>query len=184
MLTGVAAVRSTLLLPLDVRANWVFRLTEDDATRHHQLDAVERALIRLGVVPCLVLTFALQALVLGLADALLALLLTALLGLLLVEAVIRNWRRIPFTCTYIPGKRPLVHTMLITFAIFTLFVNIGSAVIGASLRHPSRGVMLLGVLLALSAWMRRTRQATWGRTPLEFEDSLPDDVQLIAISPR
>ena len=100
-------------------------------------------MIRLGVVPCLVLTFALQALVLGPADALLALLLTALLGLLLVEAVI-----------------------------------------GASLRHPSRGVTLLGVLLALFAWMRRTRRATWGRTPLEFEDSLPDDVQLIPISPR
>jgi hypothetical protein len=30
---SVAAVRTALLLPLDVRANWVFRLTEDPATK-------------------------------------------------------------------------------------------------------------------------------------------------------
>jgi hypothetical protein len=184
MLVGVAAVRSALLLPLDVRANWVFRLTEDAATRRHQLVAVERALLRLGVAPYLALAFLLQVFVLGLADAVLAVMLTTLLGLLLIEAVVRNWRRIPFTCTYIPGKRQLVHTVLLTLTIFTAFVSIGSGLIYASLRHPLRFVILLGALLAAFAWMRRTRLASWGRTPLEFEDSLPDEVQLIPLSPR
>lgn len=176
---GVAAARSALLLPLDVRANWLFRITEDPAAKCDQLAAIERSLIHLGVAPYLVISLAIQGAVLGAAAALRAAIPTMLLGLLLVEWVLRHWHRIPFTCTYIPGKRQLVHTLLLTFASFVVFVNIGGGLIHFSLTKPRGFVILCAVLLAVLIAMRRSRLTSSARVPLEFEDSLPDDVTVI-----
>jgi hypothetical protein len=181
----VAAVRSALLMPLDVRANWIFRLTEDDAARHQALEAVERTMIRWGVAPSLALSFLIEVRILGWGQALTAFLLTALFALLLVEVVLRNWYRIPFTCTYIPGKRPLVQAILFALLSYTIFVNIGSLLVDVSLQSSSlAAVMLGGVLTVIVVWMRRRRLENWKRTPFEFEDSLPDDLQVIPISPK
>jgi hypothetical protein len=149
-----------------------------------QLVAIERALIRLGVAPCLALTLVSQMYVLGPVTALLALMPTMLLGVVLVEWVLRHWHRIRFTCTYIPGRRQFVHTLLLTFAAFTVFVNVGGGLIHASLTRPAFFVGLTGALLVAFVVMRRTRLARLARVPLEFEDSLPDDVQVIAIFPQ
>jgi hypothetical protein len=176
---GIAAVRTALLLPLDVRANWLFRLTEDPEAKPDQIAAIERSLIRLGVAPYLVVAILIQAAVLGAADALRAAVPTALLGLLLVEWVLRHWHRIPFTCTYIPGKRQPVHSLLRALAAFVVFVNIGGGLIHFSLSRPRGIVILCGVLLAAYVAMRRSRLGSSTRVPLEFEDSLPDDVTVI-----
>jgi hypothetical protein len=152
--------------------------------RSDGLDAVERILIGLGVVPCLVLIFPLHVIVLGTAAALRALALTALFGLILVEIVVSHWRRIPFTCTYIPAKRQLVHSLLLTFSAFTVFVSIGSLLVDVSLRRSSWFAIVLGILLVAIVGMRRNRATTWGKAPLEFEDGMPDDVTVIPLSPQ
>jgi hypothetical protein len=176
---SIAGVRTALLLPLDVRANWVFKLTEDPATKPQLLDSIERSLIWLAIVPCVALTFVVQSVVLGATTAVRASLPTALLGVVLVEWVLRRWHRIPFTCTYIPGKRPLAHSMLLTLAAFVVFINIGGGLIHFSLGRPGRYGLLCGVLFAAIVVLRRTRLARSVHVPLEFEDSLPDDVTVI-----
>jgi hypothetical protein len=176
---SIAGVRTALLLPLDVRANWVFRLTEDPATKPQLLASIERSLIWLAIVPGVALTFVVQSVVLGPTTALRAALPTALLGLVLAEWVLRRWHRIPFTCTYIPGKRPLAHSMLLTLAAFVVFINIGGGLIHVSLDRPLRYVVLCGALLATFVLLRRTRLSSSGGVPLEFEDTLPDDVTVI-----
>ena len=108
-----------------------------------------------------------------------ALSLNALAGLLLVEVVIRKWRRIPFTCVYLPGKRPLVHTLLLTFTVYTLFVNVGTALIIAGLRNRTFFLVSAGLLLAAVVGLRRRRRAICARSSLEFDDTLPNDCQVI-----
>jgi hypothetical protein len=176
---SVSAVRTALLLPLDVRSNWVFRLTEDPATKPQLLASVEWSLIWLAIVPYVALAFVVQGVVLGITTAVRAALPTALLGLVLVEWVLRRWHRIPFTCTYIPGKRPLAHVVLLTLAAFVVFINIGGGLIHFSLDRPGGYVLLCGVLFAAVAVLRKTRLARSIPVPLEFEDSLPDDVTVI-----
>ena len=176
---SIAGVRTALLLPLDVRANWMFRLTEDPATKPQLLASIERSLIWLAIVPGVALTFVVQSIVLGATTAVRASLPTALLGLVLVEWVLRRWHRIPFTCTYIPGKRPLAHSILLTLAAFVVFINIGGGLIHVSLDRPLRYVILSGALLATFVLLRRARLSSAGGVPLEFEDSLPDDVTVI-----
>jgi hypothetical protein len=176
---SVAAVRTALLLPLDVRANWVFRLTEDPATKPQLLAAVEQSVIWLAIIPYVALTLVVQGVVLGATIAVRVALPTALLGLVLVEWVLRRWHRIPFTCTYIPGKRPLAHSMLLTLAAFVVFINIGGGLIHVSLDRPFRYVILCGALLSAFVLLRRARLSNSRGVALEFEDTLPDDVTVI-----
>jgi len=176
---SVAAVRTALLLPLDVRANWVFRLTEDPATKPQLLASVEQSVIWLAIIPYVALTFVVQGVVMGATIAVRVALPTALLGLVLVEWVLRRWHRIPFTCTYIPGKRPLAHSMLLTLAAFVVFINIGGGLIHVSLDRPFRYVILCGALLSAFVLLRRARLLSSRDVALEFEDTLPDDVTVV-----
>ena len=44
------AVRAALVLPIEPRANWVFRMTDNDSSRVEQINAVVDSMVRLGVV--------------------------------------------------------------------------------------------------------------------------------------
>ncbi len=69
--------------------------------------------------------------------------------------------------------------MLLTLAAFVVFINIGGGLIHVSLDRPLRYVVLCGALLATFVLLRRARLSSSGGVPLEFEDTLPDDVTVI-----
>jgi hypothetical protein len=176
LLTGVVGLRAALMLPHDPRANWIFRLREDDEQRAAELDAVERLFMRLVVWPVLVCTLPLQWALLG-ADALTALPIAYLAGVFLVELVIRTWRRIPFTCSYIPGKRNVALTFLIALVSYVFFTLIGSGLTVLSRFHPSRFLIAAGLLMIAIALLRRHRLRGWGQAPLMFDDDPPEFAQ-------
>jgi hypothetical protein len=164
------------MLPQDPRANWIFRLREDDELRPAQLDAVERLFMRLVVWPVLVFVLPLQWAILGV-DALAALPVTYLAGVVLVELVIRSWRRIPFTCGYIPGKRNVALTFLMAVTAYIFFTNIGAGMASLGRFHPSRLMIVVGILLTAAALLRRHRLRSWGESPLMFDDDPAEFVQ-------
>ena len=176
LLTGVTGLRAALMLPQDPRANWIFRLREDDEHRAAQLDAVERLFMRLVVWPVLVCSFPLQWAVLG-ADAVTAPPIAYLAGVFLVELVIRTWRRIPFTCGYIPGKRNVALTFLIALVSYVFFTTIGAGLTSLSRFHPSRFLIAAGILMIAVALLRRHRLREWGQSPLMFDDDPPEFAQ-------
>src|SRR5262249_47601702 len=96
------ATRAAIALPIDQRANWVFRMTESDATRPTQLRAVTRLMRQTTVIVPLVLMAPFEWTLFG-PRALLALAMHAVCGLLWVEVLLRGWRRLPFTSSYMPG---------------------------------------------------------------------------------
>ena len=176
LLAGVVGLRAALMLPQDPRANWIFRLREDDEHRAAQLDAVERLFMRLVVWPVLVCALPLQWAVLG-ADTLTALPIAYLAGVFLVELAIRTWRRIPFTCSYIPGKRNIALTFLIALISYVFYTLIGSGLTVLSRFHPSRFLIAAGLLMIAIAILRRHRLPEWGQSPLMFDDDPPEMAQ-------
>ena len=104
MFLAIPAIRVALSVPLDLRSNWVFRMTEDVAGRAEVAAANVRIVLgaRRGAAAC--------------ADRhrfnggcwarrlLEIIAIEALIGWLLVEWLMADWCRIPFTCSYIPGK--------------------------------------------------------------------------------
>jgi len=176
LLTGVTGLRAALMLPQDPRANWIFRLREDEEHRAAQLDAVEHLFMRLVVWPVLVCVLPLQWALLG-AGALVGLPIAYLAGIILVELVIRTWRRIPFTCSYIPGKRNVALTFLIALTAYNFFTTIGAGLTALGQFHPSRLLIVVGILMMGAAVLRRYRLRSWGQAPLMFDDDPPESVQ-------
>ncbi|MPZ21574.1 MAG: hypothetical protein GEV06_27335 [Luteitalea sp.] len=180
MFAMVMALRASLLLPLEQRANWIFRITELDSTRPRQLASVERAFLSIGILVPLLALLPLHWRWLG-SEALVSLTVAALYGSGLVELVLADWRRLPFTCTYIPGKRFFAHTVVIVVSIYVIFVNLGAALLGASLADRRLAIVIGAFLLAVVGSLRWHRLRTWGKIPLSFEDELPDaPIRLLA----
>ena len=117
--------------------------------------------------------------VMGWKDATIATLIIALVGAVFIHGVLLEWRRIPFTCSYMPGKRLVVYTIVLGFAAFVLFAAAGVRLVQASLQATHMAIVVGIGLLVLAVILRRTRIAQWKETPLMFEDELPDQpVQL------
>jgi hypothetical protein len=181
MLFGATGLRAALLLPQDSRANWIFRMSDADEFRAHRLDAVERMFLRLIVAPVVILTLPLQWAALG-AVALIAVVVNVAWAMLLVELFIRQWRRIPFTCSYIPGKREVTDTFLRALVVFVIYTTIGAGLVRFVIADPARLVRTAGILAIVVLLLRHVRSHTWGRAPLLFDDELPDAVQPLRLS--
>ena len=177
----VIAVRAALVLPIEPRANWVFRMTENPGARAEQLGAVVHTVARFGVLWPVVVLLPVQWALLGW-RALICASITFLAGLLLVELHMGEWLRIPFTCSYMPGKRFVGNTMLIGFAAFVAFTFFGWAFALYGLRRPIGGLVVMAILGAVAMQRRRHRLWLWRGTALVFEDVLPTEVEPLKLS--
>jgi hypothetical protein len=175
------AIRLALAVPIDQRANWVFRITESDGARVEQLDAAVHTVRRLGVVVPLLLMAPLEVMILRW-GAIGASAVALLCGWLLVEILMRHWARIPFTCSYIPGKGFVPQSILIGFASFVFFTTAGSGLAWGSVIGRPAAFVLDAMLLAGVLVLRRRRRLAWHGTPLAFEDQLPVEVSPLRLS--
>ncbi|HEU4935705.1 MAG TPA: hypothetical protein VFT39_04560 [Vicinamibacterales bacterium] len=175
------AVRAALVFPVELRANWIFRMTEDEATRAEELSTVVRTLIVLGVVVPLVILFPLQWAVLGW-RAIQSTSIAGLCGLVLVELHMTEWRRIPFTCSYEPGRQLMWQTIVMGIAAFVLFTTIGPPLAWYSTSHPRGWLVMMTVLCAVLLYLRRQRLWMSRRAALMFEDVLPTEVEPLKLS--
>jgi hypothetical protein len=169
------AVRAALAVPIEIRANWVFRMTEEDAARADQLNAAAAAVWRLGVLAPVVLMFPLQWLSLG-PRAFVTALVTLVVGGLFAEILMRDWARIPFTCSYAPGKRFVPQSILIGLLSFIGYTTTGTTMAGLTLEAPAVGWAVMTALVAAIAALRWRRTHYSRHTPLTFEDALPVEI--------
>jgi hypothetical protein len=181
IVAAVVGLRAAMLLPANLRAAWVFRLTEEAGGRSHQLNAIKQVLVTVGVIGPIALTFPVQAAVLGLPAALACIPVLALLGLVLVEIVVSHWRRIPFTCTLLFGKHPAAYTLVFAFLAFSVFVAVGTGLQQIAISQPLAWLIVVAILSLAAAALRWIRLQTWGRLPLEFEDYLPDKFETLGL---
>jgi hypothetical protein len=181
MFVMTLAVRTALVLPIEPRANWIFRMTEHDEARVQQIDAVVGSMVRLGVVVPLAILFPIEWAMFGV-RAPIAATVALMAGVVLVELEMSDWRRIPFTCSYLPGKRFVGLTALIGLAAFVVFTSIGSGLVYYCLGHGWGWIAVMAVLAA-AVWQRRSRRARLSRqTSLLFEDVLPNEVEPLRLS--
>jgi hypothetical protein len=165
--------RACLALPLDHRANWIFRLTEDAAMRGDQLRAVDQMVTLWMVGPPLALAVSSMWVPLGLRGAL-GTVVVALVGLVCVHAVMFDWRRIPFTSSYLPGKRFVVHSFVLGCLAWVGFTGAGASLVNVATRGPVQASIVAAALATSAYALRRRRIENFRRTPLMFEDEPPD----------
>jgi hypothetical protein len=177
------AVRAALLVPIESRANWIFRLTEQPGTRAQQMDAAAATMVCLGVIGPGAIIAPVQWMLTG-PVSVMPVMVTALCGVVLVELLLLDWRRVPFTCSYLLGKGALPLTLLKSVFSFVFFTNVGAALARISRISPGgTGLMVLAVLVAAVIALRRLRRHLRTEEPLEYEDTLPSEMNPLRLSP-
>ena len=181
MFVASLAVRMALAVPIEPRANWIFRLTEQDAVRADQLDAAVNSVRRYGIIVPLVLTAPLEWVVLG-RGAVGVVAVALLCGWLLVELLMKDWARIPFSCSYIPAKGFVPQLLLKGFASIVVFTTAGALLARFSVAGHQVVLTIDAVLVVMLLVLSRYRRHAWKHIPLEFEDQLPTDVNPLRLS--
>jgi hypothetical protein len=175
MFLAIPAIRLALSVPLDRRSNWIFRMTEDTAGRTEVAAANVGLVLRLGVVLPLVLLGPLQWWMLGpLAPGVIVI--EALTGWLLVEWSMADWRRIPFTCSYIPGKGFVPLMVFKGFHAYVIFGLLTTLILLFSLGRSRATLAVAAIAGAAAAALSVQRRRNAPDAPLTFDDELPTDV--------
>jgi hypothetical protein len=181
LLIASVAIRAALVVPLEPRSNWLFRMTESAAVRGDQLDAAAWTVYRYGVLLPIVLMAPLQAAALGWGTVPLVIV-ELVWGALAVEMRMHWWRIIPFTSSYLPGKEFLPLLLLKAGVVYLVFTLTGFATAQLLGRGSLPGIIVTAIALAATAWLWRERRAAARVVPLAFEDLPPEGAQTLGLS--
>jgi len=163
-------------LPIALRANWIFRLTELRDGREYS-SAVRRTLFILGVLPVWVATAALLLFIFPFGVAVGHLLVLGLLGTILVEICLQGFKKIPFTCSYLPGKGKIPHAIWICLLLLLPLLDRGAEFERRMLEKPLSFVLMvvvLGILAACARW--RSTAVAKSAPGLRFDEMTPPDI--------
>jgi hypothetical protein len=100
---SMMAMRVVAALPIALKANWIFRVTEVRPPQAY-LAAVRRSWLLLGAATVGLAIAATLFVLYPCRPVLEHLVVAALLGALLVEVCVRGFGKVPFACSYLPGK--------------------------------------------------------------------------------
>ena len=179
LLTGLLFIFS---IPIDLRANWIFRLSEAPG-RHWPMLATEKILLTLVVLPVSALTVICLAAWTGFEETLLQAAFVFLMCLVLAEMLLWNWNRIPFTCPYLPGKRNIIQSALVFTVALSLFAYTATS-LELRLRHSRVAVaVLLATLLIVVLFMHVQRRKSWtGGLAIRFDEAPEPEVRTLDLA--
>jgi hypothetical protein len=158
-----------------LQANWIFRVAGLEEPRE-LLRPAERILQFFGVAVPVVVSIPLDVLWLGWIAAIPHAIVVTLLGLILVEWMLRDWRTVPFTMPFAPSTRSPALTFVMFWGSYTILLG-GFATIEVScLESLGRSLFLIGALLTVFAAFRRWRLFLDEPVLPEFEPRDPDEL--------
>ncbi len=174
--------RTVFSLPLDLRANWIFRVTPALGTAG-RLPAVRRALLALSVFPVLAVSAALLLWFWPCAPVAQHLLVLGLLGSILADVSLKGFQKVPFTCSYLPGKSK-VH--MVFWCIVPLVVAIQNATewerraMSSPLSYWAMAATL-GAAAFAARWVSNA-SANRNEPEIQFEESASDELVELGIN--
>jgi len=149
LLLGIRALAN---VPASLEANWVFQITERTPRRHY-FAGLKKAVFFEALVPLFVLVFVFYHYLWGWKPALLHCLYGLAASVLLMEILFLRYPKVPFTCTFVPGKAK-VHVYwlpyVIGFLIYASFLSSLERFLFAYPRYFINYFVICGVLFVAS----------------------------------
>jgi hypothetical protein len=172
----IAGVRVLAGIPITLQANWTFRTAAIRAPSAY-LCATRTALLLLSVLPVWLVSgaffFPLRPWRLALAHQAILL----LLGMILIELSLYRFHKIPFTCSYMPGKGNLQFVFW-AFALILLPLIHAAARFELGLLDRPIALCLAVTLLAIILLCARTYNRVTARTlkEIQFDEILEPEI--------
>jgi len=171
LIAWVAGTRVVFALPLDLRANWVFRIMPLRGGSAC-LAARRRAVGILAVAPVWAASAVLFASIWPWTAAVKHVVAFGLFGMLLGELCLLGTQKIPFTCSYLPGRSNFHITFGLCLGVLVNLIGATAQFELSALRDPARyAVMLvaLGIAAGAMRWLA-SAQVQADDAELEFEE--------------
>ena len=166
----IIGLRVSFSIPIEVRANWLFRLTGPNV-RGAYLDATRKTLLLFAVAPVVAIAAPIYMAVWPWPRAVGHVAFLAAFGLLIVELVLTGFAKVPFTCSYLPGKANLKIMFGVYWGLLIIVSELVTDVEQAGLRNPANYAWLMGVTLLV--WLAAAYRGRWARAripALSFEE--------------
>ena len=144
----LSGMRYIFTIPSDLKSNWVFQLSaQEDPSQ--LLSGARKAMFIFGILPLYALLCPAYLFLWGLATTLFHAFFGMALSLILIECLLLDFRKIPFTCSYLPGKANITTHWIFYWLMFTTYAYSMAALEFWMLRSGAR--MAAGYMLAMLA---------------------------------
>jgi hypothetical protein len=166
-------LRALFAIPVEPQANWIFRLT-DAGHPGPYVRAARKLMLMAGVVPVCAAALPVYGFLWGWRMAVFHVLMCLLASMATLELLMAGFRKVPFTCPYLPGKGNLKATFGVYVILFLslafLAINI-ELWLASDLRRSIAGVLLTGAVYLYAARKRRGEDANeagilWEEAPV------------------
>jgi hypothetical protein len=165
----IAGLRVSFSIPTEVRANWLFRLTDPFGGGAY-LDAARKTLW-LALAPVVAIAAPIYIAVWPWPRALGHASFLAAFGLLIIELSLTGFAKVPFTCTYLPGKANLKIMFGVYWGLLIIVSEMVTDIEERALRKPASYAWLMGITLLI--WLAASLLARGARAripELSFEE--------------
>ena len=117
---AVSGLRAAFNFPAELRANWIFQICESEDSMPH-LRAARKWIVLMGLTPLFALLAPVEVYFRGWRLGFIHLSFALALSLVLLNLLLVWFRKIPFTCSYFPGKTSMAVMFALYLAGFTAY---------------------------------------------------------------
>jgi hypothetical protein len=176
----LSGIRLVFTLPAELPSNWVFQIAEDKDWRDG-CAGTRKAMIAAAIV-LLVALFPVYSILWGWPAAFQQLIFGVVLSLILIELLLMNFRKIPFTCSYQAGKANITVLGVFYWLGFTTYAYTMAALERWLLLDDARWFGFLALLLvALGGMIGRRKTLPLGGLGIVYEDVPNPDIQTLGL---
>ena len=178
----LSGMRFIFTVPAELTANWLFRLSENQQ-RREALDGARKAMIVFGVAPLFGALAPFYFVLWQPPVALAHLVFSVTISVLLTDLLLFDFWKIPFTCSYPPGKANVTLLWIFYWLAFTSYAYSMASLEAWMVRKPWTLAIFYAVVLLVFAGFRWQRRR-WDRIgfALVFEDALDPVVRTLNLA--
>ena len=171
---AVFGLRSVFSLPISLNANWMLRTTQLRRSETY-VAATRYTLLVLAIVPVWCISALLSLRLKPFYQVAGHMVILALIGWIFVELSLIGFYKVPFTCSYLPGK---VHVQVVFWCfllLLVIFAMVTAEYEQPALSNPVRTMLTLVVLIAIGLvlWIHNHQRA---KSAVLYFEELPPEI--------
>ena len=166
----IAGLRVLVDRPVALEANWVFRLAGSPRTSRYA-SGLKKAVVLKFLVPLFLGVLAVHAVLWDFRTAAAHAAFGLIISALAVEGAFYRFRKIPFTCSWVPGKLKLQFTAIPVLVGLLLTMMALAAIEKSVLADPVRALVFLAVAAGAGVAFRQGNSRFYRGAALRYEEA-------------
>ena len=178
---AVFGFRLVFPLPISLNANWIVRVTQLRPSQEY-IAATRRTLLVFAVFPTWLCCAALALTFRPLSQVAVHLIVLALFGSILADLCLIGFCKIPFTCSFLPGKTNIQYMFWGVAALYVVFAAEAARIEFSALDHPVQYVAMITVLGAAAVGLRTFNRHRAESAILCYEELPPEPITTLGLT--